>query len=103
MVLVTVHAVPSLLRLGKSTQDQEHKFLVDDTMTVAQFLFWIRRKLYIAQHPSDSVFLFCGQPPQFLPCATDTIGDVFQKFSVAGVLHITPLAENTFGHPASAI
>nr|CAH8864138.1 unnamed protein product [Trichobilharzia regenti] len=54
----------------------KHKFLVPDDVTVAQFMWIIRKRIDIS--PEKALFLFVGKT---MPQASATIGQLYSDFS----------------------
>uniref|UniRef100_T1IJP9 Gamma-aminobutyric acid receptor-associated protein-like 2 n=1 Tax=Strigamia maritima TaxID=126957 RepID=T1IJP9_STRMM len=71
----------------------KQKFLVPTDITVAQFMWIIRKRIQLA--PEKAIFLFVGK---VLPQSSATMGSIYKSYSDDdGFLYITYSGENTFG------
>jgi len=71
----------------------KNKYLVPSDLTVAQFMYVIRKR--IKMKPSTALFMFINDQ---LPVAADLVGGVYAKHkSDDGFLYVYYAAENTFG------
>lgn len=70
------------------------KFLVPRDLSVAQFIYTIRKRIQLP--PSQAIYLFFGNA---LPTSSETMGAMWEKFRNADdrVLYGTYTAECTFG------
>jgi GABA(A) receptor-associated protein len=69
------------------------KFLVPGDLTVAQFIFVIRKRLKLS--PEKAIFLFVGKN---LPVTSSLISDVYSKYKDDDLfLYCFIMGENTFG------
>jgi GABA(A) receptor-associated protein len=70
------------------------KFLVPDTMTLAQFLFVLRRRVNLDE--SEALFLFVDKS---LPPTTSLLGQLYEeKKNDDGFLYLSYCNESTFGN-----
>lgn len=69
------------------------KFLVPSDITVAQFMWIIRKRIQLA--PEKAIFLFVGK---VLPQSSANMGSIYKQYADEdGFLYIVYSGENTFG------
>lgn len=74
---------------------KKHKFLVSPSMTIGQFLVYLRKHTSCTH--SHALFLFLG-PQHAVPRVGDAMSDVHRMHQDEdGILYITVCGENTFG------
>ena len=72
----------------------KHKYLVPKELTMAQFMFVIRRRLKL--DPAKAIFLFVNN--NGIPSATMSLGELYEEHkSEDGFLYTTYSGENVFG------
>lgn len=72
----------------------KRKFLVPSDISVAQFMWIIRKRIQLA--PAKALFLFVGK---LLPQTSSTMGQVYSEHrDEDGFLYVAYSGENTFGH-----
>ncbi|XP_022711606.1 gamma-aminobutyric acid receptor-associated protein-like 2 isoform X3 [Varroa jacobsoni] len=82
------HQVPAI---------DKQKFLVPDDISVAQFMWIVRRR--IALSPERALFLFVGR---VMPQTSMSMGELYSQYKDPdGFLYLTYSGENTFGSKAS--
>ncbi|CAB4025556.1 Gamma-aminobutyric acid receptor-associated -like 2 [Paramuricea clavata] len=71
----------------------KRKFLVPNDLTVAQFMYIIRKRIQLA--PEKAMFLFVNK---VLPTTSSTMGAIYEEHKDEdGFLYIAYSGENTFG------
>lgn len=71
----------------------KRKFLVPADLSVAQFMYIIRKRIQLA--PEKSMFLFVNR---MLPTTSSTMGSIYDEYKDEdGFLYIAYSGENTFG------
>lgn len=90
--------VPIILSRGNGTNVPDlpkKKYLVPKDLTVAQFIYTIRKQVKL--DPSQAIYLFFGK--NNLPSASLTIGHVYELYRDTndGALYGTYTSECTFG------
>ncbi|XP_057291212.1 gamma-aminobutyric acid receptor-associated protein-like 2 [Hydractinia symbiolongicarpus] len=71
----------------------KRKFLVPSDLTVAQFMYIIRKRIQLP--PEKAMFLFVNK---ILPATSATMGSIYQEHKDEdGFLYIAYSGENTFG------
>ncbi|XP_002163079.2 gamma-aminobutyric acid receptor-associated protein-like 2 [Hydra vulgaris] len=71
----------------------KRKFLVPSDLTVAQFMYIIRKRIQLA--PEKAMFLFVNK---VLPATSATMGAIYEEHKDEdGFLYIAYSGENTFG------
>ena len=71
----------------------KHKFLVPDDLTLAQFIYVIRKRIRI--NPEKAIFVFVDGK---LPPSTALMSEIYKDYhSSDGFLYVTYAGENTFG------
>ncbi|XP_065828466.1 uncharacterized protein [Oscarella lobularis] len=71
----------------------KRKFLVPSDLSVAQFMYIIRKRIQLA--PEKAMFLFVNR---VLPTASATMGSIYEEHKDEdGFLYISYSGENTFG------
>jgi GABA(A) receptor-associated protein len=69
------------------------KFLIPFDFTIAQFLFIIRKFIYI--HPNEAIFICIGN---VIPPSTTLFNNLYHHYKdTDGYLYLTYTTENTFG------
>merc|ERR1712168_1717072 len=72
----------------------KRKFLVPTDLTVAQFMYIIRKRIQLA--PEKAMFLFVNK---VLPTTSSTMGAIYEEHKDEdGFLYIAYSGENTFGN-----
>lgn len=73
---------------------EKKKFLVPNDLSVAQFMWMLRKKIHL---PSEkAIFLFVGR---MLPQSSASMGEVYAEHKDEdGFLYVAYSGENTFGH-----
>ncbi|OWF39625.1 gamma-aminobutyric acid receptor-associated protein-like 2 [Mizuhopecten yessoensis] len=89
--------IPVIVEKDPKSQIQDidkRKFLVPNDISVAQFMWIIRKRI---QLPSEkAIFLFVGK---VLPQSSASMGQVYEEHKDEdGFLYIAYSGENTFGH-----
>ncbi|PAA67664.1 hypothetical protein BOX15_Mlig012764g1 [Macrostomum lignano] len=86
---VIVERVPN----SQITDIDKHKFLVPHDISVAQFMWIIRKRIQL--QPERALFLFVGKT---IPQSSATMGQIYQDHrDEDGFLYIAYSGENTFG------
>jgi len=87
---VVVERVPN----SQIPEIDKRKFLVPNDISVAQFMWIIRKRI---QLPSEkAIFLFVNKT---IPQSSSTMGQIYTNFKDEdGFLYIAYSGENTFGH-----
>ncbi|XP_076339004.1 gamma-aminobutyric acid receptor-associated protein-like 2 isoform X3 [Tachypleus tridentatus] len=71
----------------------KHRFLVPDDISVAHFMWIIRKRIQLA--PEKAIFLFIDR---MLPQSSATMGEIYREHSEEdGFLYIIYSGESTFG------
>lgn len=71
----------------------KRKFLVPSDLTVAQFMYIIRKRIQLP--PEKAMFLFVNK---ILPTTSSTMGSIYDEHKDPdGFLYISYSGENTFG------
>lgn len=83
---------------GASVNDiDKHKFLVPFDMTVAQFIYVIRKRIELTD--KEALFIFVDKT---LPMTSQTVKSLYDDYKTKkefdGFLYITYCNENTFGN-----
>ena len=74
-------------------QINKHKYLLPNDLTIAQFLFVIRKKIQLS--PDQTIFIFCNN---ILLISNKTIGEVYDLYKDDDkFLYLYYDIENTFG------
>lgn len=73
---------------------KKNKFLVPKDLAYGQFLYVIRQRIKLK--PEEAIFLFI-KDKNILPVASDTVGRLFEQYSIHGFLFTTLAFENVFG------
>ena len=72
----------------------QNKFLVPDSLSVAQLIYVVRRRIKL--DPSQSIFVFINDS---IPCSSDTLNELYHKYGQNdGFLYFMYGSENTFGN-----
>lgn len=81
------------------TDIDKQKFLVPSDLTVAQFMYIIRRRIQLP--PEKAMFLFVNK---VLPATSATMGTIYEEHKDEdGFLYIGYSGENTFGYSDESI
>lgn len=83
---------------GASVNDiDKHKFLVPFEMTVAQFIYVIRKRIELTE--KEALYIFVDKT---LPMTSQTIKSLYEDYKTKedfdGFLYVTYCNENTFGN-----
>ena len=89
--------VPIIIDKDQDTNNipeiDKRKFLVPGDLTVAQFIFVIRKRIKLS--PEKAIFLFVGNN---LPVTSSLMSDVYSKYKDEDLfLYCSISGENTFG------
>lgn len=88
--------IPVIVEKAARTTIQDidkRKFLVPADLTVAQFMYIIRKRIQLP--PEKAMFLFVNR---VLPATSSTIGTIYEEHKDEdGFLYIAYSGENTFG------
>lgn len=89
-VPVIVEKVPN----SQVSQIDKRKYLVPNDITVAQFMWIIRKRINMP--PEKALFLFCNK---VVPTSSVTMGEIYVEHKDEdGFLYIQYSGENTFGN-----
>ena len=89
--------IPIIVQVGRGAKDvpllDKNKFLAPKNMTMAQFLYTVRRRINL---PAEkALFIFCGDA---LPTTATQIMDLYHNYADPdGFLYMTYTSESTFG------
>ncbi|XP_022711604.1 gamma-aminobutyric acid receptor-associated protein-like 2 isoform X2 [Varroa jacobsoni] len=95
------HRLPVIVERASNSHQvpaiDKQKFLVPDDISVAQFMWIVRRR--IALSPERALFLFVGR---VMPQTSMSMGELYSQYKDPdGFLYLTYSGENTFGSKAS--
>jgi GABA(A) receptor-associated protein len=89
--------IPIIVSRSSNAQDvpdlPRHKFLVSSSITMGQFIFFIRKQIKLP--PEKALFFFVDN---ILPTSHILLSELYHKYkNVDGALRMTYTSENTFG------
>jgi len=91
------HRLPVIVERAPNSQQipaiDKQKFLVPDDITVAQFMWIVRRRISLS--PEKALFIFVGK---VMPQSSMSMGELYsQHCDPDGFLYLAYSGENTFG------
>jgi len=91
------HRLPVIVERATNSQQipaiDKQKFLVPDDITVAQFMWIVRRRISLS--PEKALFIFVGK---VMPQSSMSMGELYsQHHDPDGFLYLAYSGENTFG------